>query len=298
TGCDSGFGHAMAKYLDKMGFIVFAGVLNEKGPGAEELKSNCSARLSVIQLDITNSTQIEKAYTLIKAKVNDNGLWGIVNNAGVLECVADGELLPMSIYRRCMDVNFFGTVEVSKVFCPLLHKAKGRLINMASMAGEVPMPLFAAYGCSKAALCMFSGVMRQELSRWGVKVVTIQPGGFKTGISGTSDNWNTQDVKILKNLSADVRKEYGEEYILSFKDLLPVLFARSSQDLSPVLSDIYHSLMAKNPKHVYTPGKGTTIFYFLYHYAPVWFYDSFVTKAIMTSKTLPAGVSRVLKTEN
>lgn len=65
------------------------------------------------------------------------GLWGVVNNAGILGFPADGELLPMSTYRHCMEVNFFGAVEVSKTFLPLLRKSQGRLVNMSSMAGEL-----------------------------------------------------------------------------------------------------------------------------------------------------------------
>lgn len=46
--------------------------------------------------------------------------------------------------------------------------------------GEVPFPGFAAYGASKAAVLSYYGALRQELSRWGIKVVIVQPGGFKT----------------------------------------------------------------------------------------------------------------------
>lgn len=47
-------------------------------------------------------------------------------------------------------------------------------------AGEVPLPMFTAYGASKAALCMFSKTLRLELAIWGVHVVLIQPTGFRT----------------------------------------------------------------------------------------------------------------------
>ncbi|XP_010119163.1 PREDICTED: estradiol 17-beta-dehydrogenase 2-like, partial [Chlamydotis macqueenii] len=134
TGSDTGIGHALAKYLDNIGFVVFAGVLNKDGPGAEELRRTCSQRLSVLQLDITNATQIKEAYLKVSEKVQNTGLWGIVNNAGILGFPADGELLPMSTYRQCMEVNFFGAVEVSKTFLPLLRKSQGRLVNVSSMA--------------------------------------------------------------------------------------------------------------------------------------------------------------------
>ncbi|XP_032891663.1 17-beta-hydroxysteroid dehydrogenase type 2 isoform X2 [Amblyraja radiata] len=135
TGCDSGFGHALAKYLDKLGFTVFAGVLYLDGPGAQDLKMCGSDRLTVLQLDVTSSEQIAETFEHVKAQLKNRGLWGIVNNAGVLEFVADAELLPMNIFKHCMAVNFFGAVEVTKIFLPLLRQAKGRLVNVTSVAG-------------------------------------------------------------------------------------------------------------------------------------------------------------------
>lgn len=60
----------------------------------------------------------------------------MINNAGVLGFPTDGELLLMTDYKQCMAVNFFGTVEVTKTFLPLLRKSKGRLVNVSSMGGE------------------------------------------------------------------------------------------------------------------------------------------------------------------
>ncbi|MGH0123682.1 UNVERIFIED_CONTAM: hypothetical protein FKN15_028913 [Acipenser sinensis] len=216
TGCDSGFGHALAKHLDKLGFTVFAGVLNAQGLGSEELKRSGSERLVVLQMDVTDTAQIEQAYLQVKFHIENTGLWGVVNNAGVLEYVADGEILPMSIYKNCMAVNFFGAVKLSHTFLPLLRHAKGRLVNVSSMAGEVPIPGFAAYGASKAALSSFSGVMRQELSKWGVKVATIQPGGFQTSICGTEEQWNYQQQQILSQLRPDAKEDYREVPIPGF----------------------------------------------------------------------------------
>lgn len=63
----------------------------------------------------------------------------MVNNAGILGYPIDGELIPMTDYKNCMAVNFFGAVEVTKAFLPLLRKSKGRLVNISSMAGEVAL---------------------------------------------------------------------------------------------------------------------------------------------------------------
>uniref|UniRef100_A0A663DZW8 Hydroxysteroid 17-beta dehydrogenase 2 n=1 Tax=Aquila chrysaetos chrysaetos TaxID=223781 RepID=A0A663DZW8_AQUCH len=219
------------------------------------------------------------------------GLWGVVNNAGVLGFPADGELLPMSTYRRCMEVNFFGAVEVSKTFLPLLRKSQGRLVNMSSMAGGIPLPRYAAYGASKAALSMFSGVMRQELSKWGIKVAAIHPSGFRTGIQGTSDLWDKQEKELMENLPADTRQDYGEDYLLGLKDYLLHMPAYCDADLSPVLSAILHALLAKRPQGLYTPGRGAYVPLCIFCYFPLWFYDFFIGKMLSTES-----VPRVLRT--
>ncbi|NXU05516.1 DHB2 dehydrogenase, partial [Buphagus erythrorhynchus] len=275
SGSDSGIGHALAKHLDSLGFVVFAGVLDKDGPGAEELRRSCSQRLSVLQLDITNTTQVQEAYLTVSEKVQNAGLWGVVNNAGILGFPADGELLPMSTYRHCMEVNFFGAVEVSKTFLPLLRKSQGRLVNMSSMAGGIPLPRYAAYGASKAALSMFSGVMRQELSKWGIKVMAIHPSGFRTGIEGTAEQWDKQEKELMENLPAATRQAYGEEYLLGLRNYLLHLPSHCAPDLSPVLGAVLHALLARRPQGLYTPGKGAYISLCIFCCFPLWLYDFF-----------------------
>ncbi|KAM5262611.1 17-beta-hydroxysteroid dehydrogenase type 2 [Ctenodactylus gundi] len=255
TGCDSGFGHALVKDLDKLGFIVFAGVLNEKGPGAEELRRTCSQNVSVLQMDITNPEQIQDAHRQVVEKVQDKGLWALVNNAGIFGFPIDGELIPMTEYRKCMAVNFFGPVEVTKAFLPLLRKSKGRLVNVSSMGGGVPLPKLAAYNSTKAALTMFSSIMRQELSKWGVRVSVIQPAGFKTSIAGTSDVWAQVEKNFLDHLSQELLRDYGQDYILLQKNFLSNINTQASPDFTPVLQDIRHAISAKSPAPFYAPGR-------------------------------------------
>ncbi|XP_065519320.1 17-beta-hydroxysteroid dehydrogenase type 2 isoform X2 [Lathamus discolor] len=285
-GSDTGIGHALAKYLDSLGFIVFAGVLNKDGPGAKELRRTCSQRLSLLQLDVTNAKQVKEAFLKVSERVQNTGLWGVVNNAGVLGFPADGELLPMSTYRMCMEVNFFGAVEVSKTFLSLLRKSKGRLVNMSSMAGGIPLPRYAAYGASKAALAMFSGVMRQELSKWGIKVAAIHPSGFRTGIQGTSDLWDKQEKELMENLPADTRLAYGDEYLLGLKTYLVRMPTYCDANLSPVLNAVLHALLAKRPHGLYTPGKGAYMPLCIFCFFPLWFYDFFISK-ILSSEPVP-----------
>ncbi|XP_076588168.1 17-beta-hydroxysteroid dehydrogenase type 2 [Chaetodon auriga] len=292
TGCDSGFGHVLAKRLSEMGVMVFAGVLDVDGAGAQQLREAGSENLQVLQLDVTDSSQIEAAHRRVCAQVADTGLWGLVNNAGVLRCPMDAELHPITEYRRCMDVNFLGAVKMCQVFLPLLRRSRGRIVNMSSMAGQVPMPMFAAYGASKAALSVFSQVSRLELSVWGVSVALIQPAGFRTNIFGNSDDVTRYRDEILAAVSSEAREDYGEAYISSLPDSLSKMSQQCAEDLSPVVDDMCHALLSARPKAVYTPGQMGWLLPFVYRCCPTAVFDTIITTLVKNTDREPAALSR------
>ncbi|XP_026222313.1 estradiol 17-beta-dehydrogenase 2 [Anabas testudineus] len=292
TGCDSGFGHALAKLLSEMGVKVFAGVLDVNGAGAQQLRERGSENLQVLQLDVTDGSQIETAHRYICTQVGDAGLWGLVNNAGLLHCPVDAELHPISVYRRCMEVNFLAAVSMCQVFLPLLRRSKGRIVNMCSLAGEVPMPTYAAYGASKAALSIFSKVMRLELSVWGVKVAVIQPTGFRTNIFGNSDDLSHYRDEILSGISPEAREDYGETYISSLLDRLSTMSNQMTEDLSPVVDDMRHALLSVRPRQVYTPGQLGWLLPFLHRWCPTTTFDSIIMSVLKYTGCEPAGLQR------
>ncbi|XP_067408981.1 11-beta-hydroxysteroid dehydrogenase type 2 isoform X2 [Emydura macquarii macquarii] len=181
TGCDSGFGKQAALHLDSMGFKVFASVLGLDSAGAKELRQSCSSRLTLLQMDLTKPEDIRKAQQLVQPQTASTGLWGLVNNAGFNDTIADAELSPLCKFRTCMDVNFFGTLELTKALLPLLRSSGGRIVTVSSPAGDMPYPCLSAYGASKAALTLLMDTFQSELEPWGVKVSVILPGYFKTG---------------------------------------------------------------------------------------------------------------------
>uniref|UniRef100_A0A8C7EBV1 11-beta-hydroxysteroid dehydrogenase type 2 n=1 Tax=Nothoprocta perdicaria TaxID=30464 RepID=A0A8C7EBV1_NOTPE len=183
TGCDSGFGQATARRLDALGFRVFASVLDLQGAGAQELQKSCSQRLTLLQMDLTKPEDIQRVLQHIQAHTNSTGLWGLVNNAGFNDTIADAELSPLGKFRTCMEVNFFGSLELTKGLLPLLRAAGGRIVTVSSPAGDLPFPCLAAYGASKAALSLLMDTFRSELQPWGVKVSLILPGYYRTGNS-------------------------------------------------------------------------------------------------------------------
>ncbi|XP_062316837.1 LOW QUALITY PROTEIN: estradiol 17-beta-dehydrogenase 2 [Osmerus eperlanus] len=275
TGSDTGFGHALAKKLYDEGVTVFAGVLDEQSPGAMELRRHGGGGGG--GLDVTDHEQIQQAHRYICSHVGETGLWGVVNNAGILGYVADGEILPLRVYRQCLAVNFLGAVDVCQVLFPLLRRPRGRVVNVCSMAGDVPIPWFAAYAASKAALIRFSGVMRLELARWGIQVAIVQPAGFRTCIFGSSEEWNRGQEEILTNLSNDAREDYGEDYILSIQNCFASMVKRSEEDLGPVLDILSHALMSQAPRPLYSPGAVGWLIPFLHRHCPTKLYDAIIT---------------------
>ncbi|XP_036399727.1 corticosteroid 11-beta-dehydrogenase isozyme 2-like [Megalops cyprinoides] len=287
TGCDSGFGKAAAQRLDALGFEVFASVLDLSGTGARELRHICSSRLTLLQMDITQPEEVQQALLTTQAKLGLRGLWGLVNNAGICVNFGDAELSLMSNYRGCMEVNFFGTLNVTKTFLPLLRKAKGRIVTISSPSGEQPFPCLAAYGASKAALNLFINTLRHELKPWGVKVSTVLPSAFKTGQSSNAEYWEQQYKHLIQNLSPELLEEYGEEYTLETKQLFQDFAKTANEDLSPVINTITDALVSLQPKVRYYAGPGVGLMYFIYSYFPMSISDKFLQRLFLKKKILP-----------
>ncbi|KAM6979406.1 11-beta-hydroxysteroid dehydrogenase type 2 [Aplochiton taeniatus] len=292
TGCDTGFGKAAAQHLDMLGFEVFATVLDLHGAGARDLKRICSPNLTLLEVDITQLQQVKQALLDTKAKLGLRGLWGLVNNAGVCINFGDAELSLMTNYRGCMEVNFFGTLNVTKTFLPLLRQGKGRIVTISSPSGEQPFPCLAAYGASKAALNLFINTLRHELQPWGVKVSTILPSSYKTGPSSNHEYWEGQYKHMLQNLSPNLLEEYGEEYMCETKDLFLNHAITANEDLSPVINTITEALLSPRPQVRYYAGPGVGLMYFIYTYFPLRISDKFLQKLFVKKKVLPRALCK------
>ncbi|XP_032644356.1 11-beta-hydroxysteroid dehydrogenase type 2 [Chelonoidis abingdonii] len=286
TGCDSGFGKQAAHHLDSMGFKVFASVLNLESAGAQELRQRCSPSLTLLQMDLTKPEDIWKAQQLIQPQTASTGLWGLVNNAGFDDTIADAELSPLCKFRACMDVNFFGTLELTKALLPLLRSARGRIVTVSSPAGDMPYPCLAAYGASKAALTLLMDTFRSELEPWGVKVSVILPGYFKTGTSCYPAYWHEKKEQLLASLPADLLQAYGEDYIHEINKQFVKFMKTANEDLSSVVNSITDALISASPAARYYPGAGMWLIYFIHHYLPSVIRDLFL-KTFFINQKLP-----------
>lgn len=215
TGASTGIGAACALHLDRLGFKVFAGVRNPEDGLA--LQKASSERLVPIELDVTDISTIQNSRALVSKKTGESGLFGLVNNAGIA-VVGPLEAVPLEDLRHQLEVNVIGQVAVTQTFLPLIRQARGRIINMGSIAGLTTIPLMGPYSASKFALEAMTDALRLEVQQWGIHVSIIEPGAIATPIWNKStidadmrESAISEELRSLyKPIVAAVRKIVGE----------------------------------------------------------------------------------------
>ena len=130
-----------------------------------------------MKLDVTDSDSIAAA----KKQLDERGLSGLVNNAGVAVS-GPMEYLPLDELRHQLEVNLVGQVAVIQAFMPNIREAKGRIVNVSSIGGKMALPLVGPYAASKFGLEAVSDSLRRELRPWGIHVSLIEPGAVVTPI--------------------------------------------------------------------------------------------------------------------
>lgn len=183
SGATKGIGEATALALDRLGFRVFAGYRSDRD--AERLRAAGSELLQPVRLDVTRPRDVAATASVVEAAVGNDGLWGLVNNAGIV-VPAPLELLDIDDLRQQFDVNVHGVLRLTQALLPALRRARGRIVNVSSVNGRIVTPWAGAYAASKFALEALSDGLRAELSRWKIEVIVVQPGAIQTPIWDTS----------------------------------------------------------------------------------------------------------------
>ncbi|GFR85375.1 corticosteroid 11-beta-dehydrogenase isozyme 2 [Elysia marginata] len=290
TGCDSGFGHALALKLDRLKMTVFAGCLDDQGKGAAELRDKCSERLHVLKLDVTNKDDIEAVSKYIENHVKEEGLWGLVNNAGVWWC-AELDMLPENILHRVMDVNLFGAVRVTSKLLPLVKKAQGRVVNVSSLLGRMSMEGSGAYAMSKHAMVAYTNTLRLEMKKHGVGVSIVEPAGFLTG-NLQEQTLSKRKEELWASLDEEKRQYYGRGYLDALYSHVQSCFQKYPREASPVVRCIRSGLLSKRPREQYPCGTGAETLVSVYPLLPVWLADYIAySMSIFPNNLRPGGAA-------
>jgi NAD(P)-dependent dehydrogenase (short-subunit alcohol dehydrogenase family) len=244
TGSSTGIGRATALALDQSGWQVFAGVRREED--GESLRAAASERLAPLMLDVTSPEQIAAAAERIAAE-SENGLHGLVNNAGIA-VPGPLETLPLDQFRRQLEVGLVSYLAVTQAFLPQIRGAGGRVVFLSSIGGRTPFPLNGAYHAAKFGTEAIGDCFRQELAQWGIRVAIIEPGSIDTPI-WTRGEANAEEILAS---SPETERLYGPA-IERFRE---VVRQTAERGIPPerVAKAIVHALESKRPRSRYLVG--------------------------------------------
>ncbi|KAM5153163.1 dehydrogenase/reductase SDR family member 9 [Mantella aurantiaca] len=274
TGCDTGFGNYAARTFDKQGFRVLATCLTESG--ARGLKQETSDRLKTVLLDVTVAENVQRVAEWVKEEVGNQGLWGLVNNAGVMGTLAPMDWLSLSDIREPIEVNLIGLIHVTLAMLPMIKKAKGRIVNISSVGGRVAAS-GGGYFCSKFGVEGFNDSLRRDMKAFGVKVSCIEPGLFKTPLSDPNTVLE-QRTNIWQKLRASIKEEYGVNYLHKDAAKKKSLNLIRNSDLSIVVWCMEHALTSKHPRTRYSVGTDANYLWIPLSYMPTCVQDFVILK--------------------
>ena len=178
TGTSTGIGRATAIEAARSGWQVVATVRDvEHADGLREAIGGAGVELDVQELDITDADSVTACLERIQSV--HGGLDVLVNNAGAGH-VGITELEDPAELRRVMEVNFFGTVAVTRAALPLLRSSRGRIVTVSSVGGAVGQPFNEDYCAAKFAIEGFFEALAPVASAVGVHVSLIEPGAVRS----------------------------------------------------------------------------------------------------------------------
>ncbi len=207
TGASSGIGEALVQAFVKEGAILVLSSRNVVELNRVKTKLNLQEQSSLIlPLDLANTANKDELTKIVISRFGRIDI--LINNGGISQRALT---LDTSIEtdRKIMEVNFFGTIALTKSVLPYMLKQKsGNIIVMSSIAGKFGFYLRSSYSASKHALHGFFESLRMEIYNDNVKVLIVCPGKIKTNISvnaltGDGRKHNRMDQNTDQGISAE-----------------------------------------------------------------------------------------------
>lgn len=195
TGANKGIGFETAKQLAELGYSVYIGsrTLQNVHEAVEKLKATGLTHVDCIEIDVVNPDSVKQAFNELASKIESLDI--LINNAGISgeqpQTFAKGD---MANLRSLFDTNFFGAVQTTQQFMPLLNKsAQPVIVNVSSEVGSLAIHasegkspnwnMYSAYGSTKTALNAFTIMLANELTGTAFRVNSVTPGYTATDLN-------------------------------------------------------------------------------------------------------------------
>lgn len=255
TGASSGIGQATAELLAKAGYQVYG--TSRRGAEAS------AGAFEMLPLDVTSDASVDAAVGRLMQLEGRIDL--LVNNAGFGVAPAGAEESSMEQVRAIFDTNFFGLIRMTRAVLPhMRQQGSGRIINIGSVLGFLPMPYGALYAATKHAIEGYSESLDHELRTRGIRVSVIEPAYTRTPF----------DVNLME---PDAKLEEYREIRTAVNQRVKEVMATA--DLPGVVAEVVlKAANAAQPKLRYTAGGLASRLRLLRKYAPAGLVDAGIRK--------------------
>lgn len=255
TGASSGIGQATAQRLSKAGYQVYGTSRRGAQSGPQSF--------AMLALDVTRDESVQAAVDELMRLEGRIDL--LVNNAGFGVAPAAAEESSIEQSRAIFDTNVFGIIRMTRAVVPHMRRqGSGRIINIGSVLGFLPMPYGALYAATKHAVAGYSESLDHELRTRGIRVSVIEPAYTKTQFDA---NFMEPDAKL---------DEYREARASLEKTMKNVLAAADQPEI--VAEVVLKAASAARPKLRYAAGGLANRLRFLRRFAPAGVLDAGIRK--------------------
>jgi dehydrogenase/reductase SDR family member 7B len=253
TGASSGIGEALVYEFVKLGATVIAS--SNDLPGLERVKATCREKalnVSCVPFDLSNTTGIEN---IVRQQLDLLGHIDFLLNIGGISQRARIDETPLWLDRKIFEINYFGTIALTKAVLPyMVRQQSGHILATSSISGRFGFPLRSAYSASKQALHGFFETLYLENKKLNIRTSVIIPGRVRTNISFHAlDSEGKEHGKMDEGLAKGIMPEKaagiiirgikrnkreilvgrGELILLYIRRLCPWLFFRIADKFKP-----------------------------------------------------------------
>jgi NAD(P)-dependent dehydrogenase (short-subunit alcohol dehydrogenase family) len=201
TGCSTGFGRELAKFVLERGYRT--AVTARKPDEVKDIATKKNAL--VLKLDVTDQGQVDAAVKAAEKKFGRIDV--LVNNAGIGYFAAVEESEEDQV-RRMFENNLFGLSRMTDAVLPGMRKRRhGSIVNFSSIGGLCSFASVGYYNATKFAVEGLSGALAQEVEPLGIKVMLVEPSGFRTDWAGRSANESKRQIDDYAATAGNWRKQ-------------------------------------------------------------------------------------------